>query len=96
MSEERPAVKGTIRWPDGSTERFDTSKDKLLEKIARRMAARYGDPDELIIAGEPQRVALPGCLGYFPDLQRARPLWTAYILLAKTALDVSEGGDVTA
>jgi hypothetical protein len=54
------------------------------------MAARYGDSDELIIAGEPQRVALPECLGYIPDLRLARPLWNAYMLLAKTALDAVE------
>jgi hypothetical protein len=62
--------------------------EKLAEVLARQMAATvHGNPDELFIIGEAQRVAVPGSFGYVPDMRYAKPLWTAYLGVAHKAID---------
>jgi hypothetical protein len=75
------------------TEMPALSREKKIVQLARRMAAQYHyDIDALYVSGEAERVSVPGSLGHIIDLNRTRPLWTAYLNAAHAILAAEQGG----
>ena len=73
----------------------DDMKQKMgeYERLARRIAKQMGhDPDVLICLGEPERISLPGSFAHVVNIGAARPLWTAYLPVAREALGVELKG----
>lgn len=70
---------------------MDDVREKMTEyeRHARAIAKQMGqDPDALIGLGHPQFVHVPNGLYHIVDVGQLRPLWTAYLALARTALGV--------
>ncbi len=63
-----------------------TPETPMRERMARKMAARYGDPETPVYNGEAAYVFLPGTRG-FVTYGDPLPRWTYFLGSADEALD---------
>lgn len=69
------------------TEIHSLDLEAMIKRIAQEMAAQFhADVDALFVLGPEDRVSVPGGFGYMVHLEQARPIWTAYLPLARTMI----------